>query len=193
MRAFLDAGVLIRAVERPQSEAARLVAFAVQGRFEAVVDERVLGAAGAFFEARRGASFSSRYVGLIRRSTLVVSHDEARRHDAALRKRGARAQTADAAAGRAAGVEAIVRDGPAAPRASAGFLGGLYSRRDFVRCMVISLIVGTALVGINVRPQVPGLEGPDPARILLNYMVPFLVASGSAILANRARLHAGHA
>ena len=191
MRAFLDAGVLIRAVERPQSEAAKLVAFALQGRFEAVVDERVLTGVRAFFEAERGAAFATRYVEVIRRSTLVVSHEEARRHEAELRRRGGRAPSAGTAAGRAAGVEAIVRDGPEAQRARSGFGGGLYSRRDFARCVVISLIVGTALVGINVRPQLPGVEGPDAARILLNYVVPFLVASASAVLANRARLRAG--
>ena len=169
------------------------MALALQGRFEAVVDERVLGAVRAFFEASRGAAFAARYEELIRRTTVVVSHDEVRRHRAALRRRGVGAPSAEAAAGRAAGVGAIVRDGPAPQGASWIFGAGLYSRRDLARCLVISLIVGTALVGINVRPQVPGVEGPDAGRIALNYLVPFLVASASAILANRARLHPGRA
>jgi hypothetical protein len=65
---------------------------------------------------------------------------------------------------------------------------GLYSRRDFIRCLIIALVVGTALVLINVRPA-PG-EGPDGGRIALNYAVPFIVSTSSAILANHARVKA---
>ena len=56
---------------------------------------------------------------------------------------------------------------------------------------MFSLVVGTALVIINVRPTVGPtglLEGPDPLRIFLNYLVPFCVASFSAYMANKARL-----
>ena len=65
---------------------------------------------------------------------------------------------------------------------------GVYTSRDFARSLVISLVVGTALVLINVRPT-PG-EGPDLGRILINYLVPFLVASTSAMFANASRLKA---
>jgi hypothetical protein len=74
--------------------------------------------------------------------------------------------------------------GPAAaPRA-------IYDRKDLVRSLVISAIVGTALVIINVRPgQTTGnpADGPDMGRIFLNYLVPFLVASASATLSNMSR------
>ena len=72
---------------------------------------------------------------------------------------------------------------PAAPARSDK--PGIYTRRDLGRCLIIALVVGTALVIINVRP-VAG-EGPDLARIFVNYLVPFLVASSSAMLANAAR------
>ena len=69
----------------------------------------------------------------------------------------------------------------------------IYNRRDFIRSIVMSAIVGTALVLINVRPgQATGnpADGPDVGRIFLNYLVPFLVASSSAALANHARIKA---
>lgn len=67
---------------------------------------------------------------------------------------------------------------------------GIYDRKDLVRSLVISAAVGTALVLINVRPgQATGnpADGPDFGRILLNYLVPFLVASASATLSNLSR------
>jgi hypothetical protein len=80
------------------------------------------------------------------------------------------------------------RAGQGIARRTAADGNGLYSRRDFIRCLIIALVVGTALVLINVRPA-PG-EGPDGGRIVLNYTVPFIVASSSAILANHARVKA---
>lgn len=80
--------------------------------------------------------------------------------------------------------------GPAQPRTSDV---SLYNRKDLARSLVFSLVVGTALVLINVRPGAATgnpADGPDYGRIFLNYLVPFLVASFSAALANRARLRA---
>jgi hypothetical protein len=66
----------------------------------------------------------------------------------------------------------------------------IYDRRDLFRSLLFSVFVGTALVIINVRPgQATGnpADGPDPARIFLNYLVPFLVSSISAALSNHSR------
>jgi hypothetical protein len=85
----------------------------------------------------------------------------------------------------AAGDPAPARDLKAAPAPRA-----IYDQKDLVRSLVISAIVGTALVIINVRPgQATGnpADGPDFGRIFLNYLVPFLVASASATLSNLSR------
>ena len=77
-----------------------------------------------------------------------------------------------------------------APPAPAAPVRGIYDRKDLVRSLLFSAVVGTALVIINVRPgQATGnpADGPDYGRIFLNYLVPFLVASASATMANMSR------
>ncbi len=67
----------------------------------------------------------------------------------------------------------------------------LYCSNDLKRCLLISAVVGTILVSINQGPAffVARQGGPDTlVRVLMNYIVPFSVASMSAIMANRAHL-----
>lgn len=69
----------------------------------------------------------------------------------------------------------------------------LYTRDDLARCLAICGIVGVALVSINQGPAALVAPPPDAAtrlRMLLNFAVPFTVASVSALLANRARARA---
>ncbi len=64
-----------------------------------------------------------------------------------------------------------------------------YGSKDLKRCLLISAIVGTILVSINQGPAFfLALRGDldTLARVVLNYIVPFSVASVSAITANRA-------
>ncbi|MCA1813183.1 MAG: hypothetical protein LC624_04435 [Halobacteriales archaeon] len=65
-----------------------------------------------------------------------------------------------------------------------------YTWADLRRSLVISAVVGTILVSINQGPRAflaPPAEVVVLSRMLLNYVVPFSVASVSALLANRAR------
>lgn len=65
-----------------------------------------------------------------------------------------------------------------------------YTRRDLERCLLISAVVGVVLVGINQGPQAL-VSSPSSlerlTRIALDFVVPFVVASVSAVLANRPR------
>ena len=65
----------------------------------------------------------------------------------------------------------------------------LYGPSDLKRCLLISAIVGTLLVSINQGPGffvAPRGELLVLLRVALNYVVPFSVASVSALMANRA-------
>jgi len=67
----------------------------------------------------------------------------------------------------------------------------LYGSNDLKRRLLISAVVGTILVSINQGPAVflarqGGLD--TLVWVLMNYIVPFSVASTSAIMANRAHL-----
>ena len=63
----------------------------------------------------------------------------------------------------------------------------MYLSNDLKRCLLISAVVGTILVSINQGPPF-FLAGRALVRVLMNYVVPFSVASMSAIMANRAHL-----
>lgn len=68
-------------------------------------------------------------------------------------------------------------------------MSDLYSSVDLKRCLLISAVVGTILVSINQGPAffLAPQGGLDTlARVLLNYLVPFSVATVSAMMANRA-------
>ena len=78
MRAFLDASVLIFAIERPASNSAVVVELALAGRLQAVVDEEVLAEIARFFRKRRGRSFAWLYAEQVRRVARVVTRDECR-------------------------------------------------------------------------------------------------------------------
>ena len=65
----------------------------------------------------------------------------------------------------------------------------LYGSSSLKRCLLISAIVGTILVSINQGPAffLAPRGGLDLlARVVLNYLVPFSVASVTAVMANRA-------
>ncbi len=127
----LGADALIRAVERPDSESARVWDHVLAGELEATVDEPTLREVERFFSDHRGRSFAWMYTSQVRRNARVV------------------ASGADFAAD---------------ARAAARGVAGVYNRRDFARSLLISAVVGTALVLINVRPgQVTGnpADGPD--------------------------------
>ena len=85
MRAFLDASVLIFAVERPQSNSAKIVKAALGGGFDALVDEEVLAEVARFFRGRRGRSFAWLYTEQVRRVAQVVPRDACEAEFAALR------------------------------------------------------------------------------------------------------------
>ena len=64
-----------------------------------------------------------------------------------------------------------------------------YGSKDLKRCLLISAVVGTTLVSINQGPAfflAPRSDLDTLARVVLNYLVPFSVASIGAIMANRA-------
>lgn len=156
MAAALDAAALIRAVERPESDEARLLDRVAAGKLKATCEAADLAAVSGFFEEHRSRAFAWAYDTQLRR-ILTVS---------------------GAAGARPAQAEAV---------------DAVYGRRDLTRSLIFSLVVGTALVLINVRPgQTTGnpADGPDLGRIFLNYLVPFLVASTSAAFANYARIRA---
>lgn len=65
-----------------------------------------------------------------------------------------------------------------------------YTIGDLRRCLLIAALVGTILVAINLGPGIflePRGDLVTAIRTALNYVVPFSVASVSALLANRAR------
>ena len=66
----------------------------------------------------------------------------------------------------------------------------LYGLPDLKRCLLICAFVGTILVLINQGLQFfldpPGNLAALP-RVILNYLVPFSVASASAVMTNGAR------
>lgn len=71
--------------------------------------------------------------------------------------------------------------------------GGLYSRADFTRSLLIAGVVGLFLIIVNEGPDaLLGLTtDPKPhLRTFLDILIPFLVASASAILANRRQVRA---
>jgi hypothetical protein len=189
--------VIIYAVERPQSSSGRLLDRVVAGKDSAIVDEVVLEEAERFFRAQRGHEFAWQLTQFARRTMLVVSPAEAKAYMGSPGggvSRQLRTHRAAARAG-AADESVVDRGGNDAPYPEELPVGP-YTRRDFVRCLMIALIVGTGLVLINVRPTevgAGGALGPDPLRIVANYAVPFLVASVSAYLANAARIAATHA
>jgi hypothetical protein len=151
----LEAGALIRAVERPGSDEAALLDSLVARGASAAVEAATLAEVARFFEEYRGRAYAAQYDALLRRCLTVEG-------------------------------------APAPARAPEGGTS-IYNRRDFARSLLFSAVVGTALVLINVRPgQATGnvADGPDIGRIFLNYLVPFLVASFSAALANHARVKA---
>jgi len=66
----------------------------------------------------------------------------------------------------------------------------LYSSNDLKRCLLISAIVGTILVSINQGPALflaPHGDLETLARVVLNYIVPFSVATISAMMSSRAQ------
>lgn len=65
-----------------------------------------------------------------------------------------------------------------------------YTRSDAVRSLIVAAIVGTLLVLVNQGPSayvVMWTRLPIAVRVIANYMIPFMVASTGAALANRAR------
>ena len=65
----------------------------------------------------------------------------------------------------------------------------LYGSNELKRCLLICGVVGTILVSINQGPAfflAPRADLSVLARVVLNYVVPFSVASISAMTANRA-------
>lgn len=87
MRAFLDASVLIFAMERPDSNSAKVVEMALDGRLEAVVDEEVLHEVARFFRGRRGRSFAWLYTEQVRRAATVLTREDCEAEFAALRRK----------------------------------------------------------------------------------------------------------
>ena len=67
----------------------------------------------------------------------------------------------------------------------------LYSSADFGRSLAIAVVVGTALILINEGPGAflgGGLVPGEESRMALDFLTPFLVATASAVLANRRRV-----
>ena len=56
------------------------------------------------------------------------------------------------------------------------------------RSLLTSLVVGTILTAINQGDLVLAGEAPNPIKIGLNYLVPYLVATYGAVSAKRAAL-----
>lgn len=68
---------------------------------------------------------------------------------------------------------------------------GLYSRTDLVQSLLIALVVGSILVYVNLGPDElfqPWSAPGEYLRYFSDFLIPFVVASASAILANRARV-----
>lgn len=108
MRAFLDASVLIFAVERPDSNSAKVVKAALDGRIEAVVDEEVLREVTRFFRGRRGRSFAWLYTQQIHRVATVVPREACEAQFAALRGQLKEGDRLHLAAARASGARYLV-------------------------------------------------------------------------------------
>lgn len=115
MRVFLDASVLIRAVERPQSDSAGLLDRVLAGGVEGVVDELVLEEVERFFREKRGRHFAWQYTEQLRRNVKVVSHADSKAFEAPLSTKLAPSARLHWGAARSAEVHAVVRDpeGPA--------------------------------------------------------------------------------
>lgn len=108
MRAFLDASVLIFAVERPSSNSAVIVERAIAGHLEVVVDEEVLAEVGRFFRKRRGRSFAWLYAEQIRRIVRVVTREECHAEFEAIGRRLKEGDRLHLAATRAAGARYLI-------------------------------------------------------------------------------------
>jgi predicted nucleic acid-binding protein len=78
VRVFLDASVIIWALERADSNSALLFQMALEGRIEAIVDEQVLAEVARFLRIRRGRSFAWLFTEQIRRVAKVVQAEECR-------------------------------------------------------------------------------------------------------------------
>jgi predicted nucleic acid-binding protein len=108
VRAFLDASVLIFAVERPLSNSAKIVKAALGGRIDAVVDEEILREVARFFRRRRGRSFAWLYTEQIRRVASVVMRDECKAEFTALRGQLKEGDRLHLAAARASGTPHLI-------------------------------------------------------------------------------------
>ena len=105
---FLDASVFIWALERPESNSARVVRAALGGKFEAVVDEAVVAEVGHFLRAHRGRSFAWLYTEQIRRSAVVITESDCKAEFAHIGARLKRNDGLHLAATRAAGARMLV-------------------------------------------------------------------------------------
>ncbi|HEX9709203.1 MAG TPA: PIN domain-containing protein [Candidatus Thermoplasmatota archaeon] len=76
MRVFLDASVLISAVERPESNSATVFRHVLAGAVEAVVDEVVLVEVSGYLREHRGRSFAWLYTEQVRRVATVLAADQ---------------------------------------------------------------------------------------------------------------------
>ena len=194
MQIFLDSSVLIQAVERPKSPSARTLDRVLAREVKACVDELVVGEVEEFFRARRGRAFAWRYTELIRRVARVVTVQAAARRLPDVSAKYAPRARIHRAAALAAEVDQYVVD-PSAQIGGSDDLGpGLYGRADFIRSLAIAVVVGLMLFFINTRPgafAASPVDPPDIARAILNFLVPFTVASVSVMLANGHRAHAG--
>ena len=108
MRVFLDASVLIWAVERPDSNSARIVGLALSGKVNAVVDEVVLSEVARFFRAQRGRSFAWLYSQQVRRVATVLTEADCVNQLEALKGRLKPSDRLHLAAARAAGARVFI-------------------------------------------------------------------------------------
>ncbi len=108
MRAFLDASVLIFAIERPHSNCAKIVKAALGGAFAPVVDEVVLAEVARFFGSHRGRSFAWLYTEQVRRVATVVARIDCEAEFEALEGRLKEADRLHLAATRASGAAHLI-------------------------------------------------------------------------------------
>lgn len=79
---------------------------------------------------------------------------------------------------------------PAEIRATGRLHAALYTRADLLHSLLVALVVGALLIAINLGPENlirPGNAPGGYLRYFLDYLIPFLVASASTLLANRGR------
>jgi len=179
-------------MERPNSASGRTLDRVISKELEAAVDELVLEEVENFYREKRGRAFAWRYAELIRRLARVTTLQAATRRLPEVDAKFAPRARLHRAAALAAGADQFVVDPAAKGGADTDLAPRLYGRTDFGRSLAIAVVVGLTLFFINTRPGAFAASPVDPAdiaRAILNFLVPFTVASVSVMLANRHRYH----